>query len=72
MVVWKNATLPMNAAAVWTNNSGGTASPPDDDCERLHIASAEISIKRIFGSQCLGLLSNFTWVSRRVLFAMSR
>jgi hypothetical protein len=40
----------MNVAAVWTNNSGGTASPPDDDCERVRTASAEISIKRIFGS----------------------
>lgn len=46
----------MNAVAVWTDNSNGTLSPPDDDCDRMSIAFAEISITRIFGGPISGII----------------
>lgn len=48
--------MSINALTVWTNNSDGTVSPPEDDCERVRIASAEISLKRIFGGPMLGII----------------
>jgi hypothetical protein len=62
----------MNVAAVWTNNSGGTASPPDDDCERVRTTSAEILIKRIFGSPMSRIIKQLSLGFETFLFATSR